>query len=277
MKRLATLLASLICCTIAIYADDADNNIYLRMIDDAENAIKSRDFAKAETLMTQAISFQPDNPNNALIMSNLGMVRFYMDNDSLAILTLNQAHTMAPSSVTILLNRARVLSATGNITAALDDYNRVTQLDSAVVMPYLFRGLLHLGNKDISAAKAQFDIISALAPHSYEEALALSNFYFFQQQYAEAKPYFSRLLETEKTPENYASHAICALFTDDLDTASEDIAAGLSLNQNYGELYLCRALLYKRRYRNEDALRDAQTAKTLGVDADTVDSLMNLK
>ena len=184
---------------------------------------------------------------------------------------------MAPSSVTILLNRARVLSATGNITAALDDYNRVTQLDSAVVMPYLFRGLLHLGNKDISAAKAQFDIISALAPHSYEEALALSNFYFFQQQYAEAKPYFSRLLETEKTPENYASHAICALFTDDLDTASEDIAAGLSLNQNYGELYLCRALLYKRRYRNEDALRDAQTAKTLGVDADTVDSLMNLK
>ena len=277
MKRLATLLAYLICCTIAIYADDADNNIYLRMIDDAENAIKSRDFAKAETLMTQAISFQPDNPNNALIMSNLGMVRFYMDNDSLAILTLNQAHTMAPSSVTILLNRARVLSATGNITAALDDYDRVTQLDSAVIMPYLFRGLLHLGNKDISAAKAQFDIISALAPRSYEEALALSNFYFFQQQYAEAKPYFSRLLETEKTPENYASHAICALFTDDLDTASEDIAAGLSLNQNYGELYLCRALLYKRRYRNEDALRDAQTAKTLGVDADTVDSLMNLK
>ena len=258
----------------SVLADDADDNIYLRMIDDAESAIKKQNFEKAEQLLTDAISFQPDNPNNALLMSNLGMVRFYMNNDSSAIITLNQAHKMAPSSVTILLNRARVLSATGDIKRAVEDYNRVTELDSTVVMPYLFRGLLYLSNGDLQGAYAQFVNITKYSPSSYDEALAFANYYMCQQKYAEAKPYYNTLLKTEKTAENYAAHALCCIFTDDLDFASDDISAGLEQNPMYGELYLCRALLYKRRYLNDDAKKDASKAKELGVDASVVDSML---
>ena len=269
---LSFILMALFC--LPVFADEADNNIYLRMIDDADTAIRKQNFEKAEKLLTDAINFQPENPNNALLMSNLGMVRFYMNNDSLAIYTLNQAHKMAPSSVTILLNRARVMSATGNISDAVKDYNRVTELDSTVVMPYLFRGLLYLSNSDIQRAFTEFENVTKYAPGSYEEAVAFSNYYMCQQKYAEAKPYYNTLLKTEKTAENYAAHALCCIYTDDLDFASEDISAGLEINSLYGELYLCRALLYKRRYLNEDAKKDAKKAKELGVDPAVVDSML---
>ncbi len=262
---------------VTISADDADDNIYFRMIDDAQYAIKTQDYERAEQLITEAINFQPDNPNNALLMSNLGMVRYYMGNDSLALYTLNHAHSLAPASVTILQNRARVLSSIGKIDEAVADYDKITELDSTVVMPYLFRGLLYLGNSDLLSAQMQFENITKYAPGSYEEALAYSNFYFLQQDYANALKYYGTLLKTEQTAENYAAHAICCLYCDDLDTASMDISAGLAIDDKYGELYLCRAILYKKRYMNEDAFRDAQQAKKLGVNPETVDSMLNFK
>lgn len=280
MKRL-TRFFTLIAITLATYlttaADTADDNIYLRMVADADDAIARQDFEKAAQLLTDAINFQPDSPNNALLMSNLGMVRFYMNDDSLAVLTLNHAHKLAPSSVTILLNRARVLSAMGRVDEAVKDYDNVTELDSTVVMPYLFRGLLALGNSDLQGALDEFEKIKMHAPSSIEEAIAFGNYYFYQQDYANALPYYRILVKAEPTAENYAARAMCLLFTDDLDGASEDIADGLALDPEYGELYLCRALLYKRRYRQSDSLADARRAVEYGVPADIVNSMLNIR
>lgn len=50
-----------------------------------------------------------------------------------------------------------------------------------------------------------------------------------------------------------------------LQEASDDIAKGLELDPDDGELYLLRAVLNKMRYRIDDARADAEKAQQLGI------------
>ncbi len=55
---------------------------------------------------------------------------------------------------------------------------------------------------------------------------------------------------------------------DQLSEASDDIARGLELDPEDGELYLYRAALNKMRYRVADARADAERARQLGIPAE---------
>lgn len=59
---------------------------------------------------------------------------------------------------------------------------------------------------------------------------------------------------------------MCHLALENLTEASEDIAAGLKLDPENGELYFCRAYLNRLRYRDADAKADAKKAEQLGID-----------
>ena len=75
---------------------------------------------------------EPSNPGNIMLMSNLGIVQYNSGKDSLALVTLTQAHDIAPRSVTILGNRARVLMAMGRFEEARADYSAIVEADSTM-------------------------------------------------------------------------------------------------------------------------------------------------
>lgn len=244
----------------------AEDPEYLQLIERSDSAIANRNYAHALDLIEQAMQLEPSNPSNILLLSNKGMLLYYIGEDSLAIETLNAAHNMAPVSVTVLVNRARVLNSTGNFSQALADYTLVTELDSTLIDPWRQKALLQLQGGDIRGAEASIERANEIEPDSIETLLINAILYSSTNRPGDAIPYFKKIVK--KQPESYyfAAMAMCKVMTDDLGGASEDIGEGLALNENDPELYVARALLNKRRFREKDSKADAEIALKKGAD-----------
>lgn len=241
-------------------------SLYFKKIDEADKACANGQWSEAENALIEALRAEPSNPSNVLLISNLGIIRFNMGQDSLAIATLNDAHSMAPSSVTILSNRAKVLAANGYDEDAYLDYNRIIELDSLEISARLPRCLFALRRHDFRTAKSDMEFMEQNFPGKIETEIAGAAVRSGTGDFAGAIPYYSRILLERKDPEYYSGRAYCYLLTGSLQEASDDINSALALTPDDSELYLYRAALNKMRYRPADAEADARKAVELGID-----------
>lgn len=261
----------LICITFALAGHIAAQNVadahgpYLRIVGQADSACAKADWPLAESLFLKAMRLEPANPSNVLLMSNLGMVRFYQGNDSMALATLDDALRMAPNATVLIANRAKVLSAMGRQSDALADWERVLEIDSANVDALYFHVLATIGSGDSLRAESQLQRLERLAPDDSRTNFARATFFTCQGRYAQAVGPLSRVVAANPRAEHYAALAIAHIMSGSLSEASDDIARGLQLDPAYGELYLYRALLNKLRYRPADASTDARRAISLGI------------
>ncbi|MCM1138419.1 MAG: tetratricopeptide repeat protein [Duncaniella sp.] len=273
MKQILFFILLLI-CALAFAQDPIDDTPYLRKVEEADKACADGKWDDAERALREAMELEPENPANVLLLSNLGMIQFNLGKDSIAIETLNEAHFIAPVSVTILSNRAKVLTALGEEDSALHDYARIIELDSTYIPARFHHGLLALKHRDFNTAKADFEFMERNFPKADETNIAMATFKSSIGEYADALPYYNKVLITIKEPEYYGARAYCNLMTGNLQEASDDIAAALELSPDDGELYLYRAALNKMRYRPADATADAKRAIELGVDPRRAQPLM---
>jgi len=112
MKRFFTLLiilGSLGLSALAVTPSrpDDEEDPYFLLCGQADRAIADGDYEEAAARLIDAISIRPAAPESILLMSNLGMVYSYMERDSLALATLNEAHRRAPAMRTVIANRAK--------------------------------------------------------------------------------------------------------------------------------------------------------------------------
>lgn len=265
-----TLCVSLL---LPVFAQ-ADESDYVRLMGEADEAIADSDWRRADSLLVTALRLEPGNPMTVMLMSNLGMIRFYAGNDSLAMATLNAAHDMAPKAVVVLANRAVVRAQTGDADGAFDDWNTILQLDSAHVGARYLRSMEALRRNDVALAEADVKKLRAIAPDDPRSDLAEATLFSSTARYTEAIGPLTRSIEAQPGAELYAARALCYLMTGSLNEASSDIADGLRLDPADAELYLYRAILNKMRYRNDDALDDARRAVKLGIPSERVEAMM---
>ena len=270
MKKLLFLLA-LLPCLLAAQTIPADtitpaNTPYMLTVEQADSAIAAQDWEKALHLLDSAMRLEPSNPSNVLLLSNAGMLRYYLGQDSAALAALDAAHAMAPASVTVLTNRARVFNAIGDNTRAFADYQLVTQLDSTLFEPWLQLGFLQLRGGDFKGAEASIAKAEELEPDNVQVILTRALYLESNGRPGEAIPYYTRLIRNEPSPELYAARAICNIRTDDLGQAANDISKGLELAPDDPDLLVARSLLNRRRYREKDAEADARAAVEAGAD-----------
>ena len=247
-------------------SENETESLYFKKIDEADKACAEGLWHEAENALVEALRAEPANPSNVLLISNLGIIRFNMGQDSLAIATLNDAHSMAPASVTILSNRAKVLAANGYDEEAYLDYSRIIELDSLEISARLPRCLYALRRHDFRTAKSDMEFMEQNFPGKIETEIAGAAVRSGTGDFAGAIPYYSRILLERKDPEYYSGRAYCYLLTGSLQEASDDINSALAITPADGELYLYRAALNKMRYRPADAEADARKAVELGVD-----------
>lgn len=245
-----------------------------RLWSEIEKSVGAGQWVAADSLIETALGRHHDDATDALLLSNLGMVRYYAGNDSLAVATLSRAHEAAPSSVTILANRAKVLTSMGHAAEAIADYDTIEQLDSTYSDTYLYRGLIYLYRGLFEDALPDLQKREQLSPNNEDTLIALASFYTITENYENAVSYYSRLIKADPQAEYYAGRAMCALQLDRLVDASEDIADGLDLDPDYSELYLCRAILNKKRYCTDDARTDADHALSLGANPARIKALL---
>ena len=261
------IISALLFAPLAAKASENETeSLYFKKIDEADKACAEGLWHEAENALVEALRAEPANPSNVLLISNLGIIRFNMGQDSLAIATLNDAHSMAPASVTILSNRAKVLAANGYDEEAYLDYSRIIELDSLEISARLPRCLYALRRHDFRTAKSDMEFMEQNFPGKIETEIAGAAVRSGTGDFAGAIPYYSRILLERKDPEYYSGRAYCYLLTGSLQEASDDINSALAITPADGELYLYRAALNKMRYRPADAEADARKAVELGVD-----------
>lgn len=251
-------------------AEELDDKEYIRIVERIDTEVADGKWEEAENSILQLIEQYPEHPGNILMASNLGMIQFYQGKDSVALNTLDALHSIAPASVVVLTNRARVKTATGDYRGAVNDYDMIAELDSLSEVPYVYRGMIYLSLGIMDRAAENIDKLKSLDSHTEEADATLAAFYMATVDPDEALVYFTRLIKSYPSSEYYAGRARCHLEKDNLIDAAEDIASGFEIDGNCAELYLCRALLNKKRYRREDALEDANRAIALGADREYV-------
>ena len=263
---------------ISIWADDKNvtSKKYFSLIGDADKAISEGNWLMAEQALQQAMRLEPGNPSNVLLMSNMGMIQFYDGRTDEALSTLTHAHNIAPKSVTVLMNRARIYTSTYQPELAEADYSTVISLDSTLIEPRFYRAMLTLNSGNIEAAKTDVDTLVMMDSENRLTNIAQATLLMTQGDFNGAIPHLSKAIESMPDATYYGQRAFCHLQLNDLSAASEDIASGLELDPTDAELYVYRALLNKMRYRPDDAKIDAEKAIKFGADAERVKKLIDL-
>ncbi len=253
--------------------DEADP--YFLLTGEADEAIKNQDYSTAVLRLRDAMQVDPGNAGNALLLSNLGMVYNYLDQDSLAMDAYNQALELAPAMTVVRANRGILNLKMGNDIEAWQDFGDVIERDSLNSVARYYHGMISLYGGRLADASADFEVLESVAPESYNTNVAMSSLYSFTGRASEAIPYYKKLIEMEAAPEYYAALAGCYLSLDYLPEASATLAEAFEKCGEDPELYFYRAWLNKCNFQNEAAKADANRALELGANPRKVRQMMS--
>ncbi len=246
--------------TGVMYTQPAAAQTFFDLAGEADKAISESRWSDAAEIINEAIGLNPANPNNILLMSNLGIVYYNMGADSLAIATLDEAHRRAPKSVTVLNNRAEVLGALGHTEKAMRDLEAVMQLDSTLLHPRYLHAMMAIGEGDKVTALADTEYLLRHAPDDIETLFARATALSANNRWEDAVAPYTALIERQPSAELYCGRAVCYLMLERLNDASADINSGLQLDPDNRELYFYRAHLNKMRYQPDAAREDMKKA-----------------
>lgn len=255
--------------------DEDEEDVYMILVGEAEKAIAEDDYFTAILRLREAMSSEPGNPLNVMLLSNLGNMYMRVDQDSLAMQAFNDALQIAPAMSAIYGNRGMLKLKLGDNAGALDDFNTTLQRDSLNATARYYRGMMALYAGDAARAEEDFHALQQVAPSAYNTYAALALLYSRTSRELQAIPFYEKLLAADPSPEYYAALAGCYLAIDYLTEASATIQQGLEKYPNDPELYYYRAWLNKKRFMLDDAKNDAARAVRLGADPKRVSALFD--
>lgn len=275
MKAIVTILV-LLAAAVPVKAESADSleaQPYYLLVGQAEEALKDGRSDDAVARLMEAMAVEPGNPGNTLLLQNMGVIYWREGKDSLALSTFDEALRRAPSMVTVRLNRGRLHLDMGNTRDAYDDFDRVLEQDSLNAQALYYRGTMNLYGGRLEAAERDLLLLKKLKPKALDTAVALSALYSLSGRDREALPFFETLVSEDPSPEYFSGLAGCLLALDEYSRAAETIDSGLKRFDSDPELYYYRAWLNCKRYRFDDARRDARRAIELGANPASVNAL----
>ena len=258
------------------YIADLDTETpYFQAIDSAQNYIYSHDWPMAEQWLMTAFKAEPDNPNNSLILSNIATLQRYQGKLAEAVKNYSLALDMTPHAVTLLLNRAALYVEMDSVGRAMDDFERVCELDIYNTEARYSLGVLVMERGDTKRAEDLFTEIKRINPNSglYHEGMGL--LHKRQGNFARAAELFTQVIKVQPNVQLLGNRADCYLATKRLNDAEDDIRTALEMDPNDPYLYLLRAKLYKLRFQRDDMERDIEQAVALGLSRDYINQALN--
>lgn len=247
-----------------------DENPYYILTGEAEKAIAEEKYDEAAARLIDAMSVEPDNPGNLLLMTNLGLVYSCLDKDSLALATLDEVNRRAPNMTVALVNRGRIKLKNNMNDEAYEDFSKVLSIDSLNADACYFRGLMALYRGNRAIAERDLLTLKNLQPDQNRTLAALGALYSMTGHDLEASKCFEKLIERESAPEYYSGLAGCYIALERFSDASATINEGLKIYGHDPELYYYRAKLNKERFRLDEARADAKLAIKYGASPDKV-------
>lgn len=264
----AFLLAPL----LAIAADVcASSPQYMQLADSADNYMKRERWGDAENIILTALRLEPGNFSNALLLSNLGVVRTNMGKMEEALEAFELGLSIAPRSSVIRTNRARTRLFLGDYDGALADLDETLLIDSLQEWPLQMRGLLLLGKNDTEKARKDFTTLARLYPGNSAATSGLARVEEREGNLNEALRLYDEAIAIDDNPETRFSRILLKINMEKYSDASEDINSAIRKFPEHPDFYLARAFLHRLNYRNREAEIDKKIALDKGADPQFVE------
>ncbi len=257
------------------YIADLDTETpYFQYVDSAQTYIYSHDWPIAEQWLLKAFKADPDNPSNSMILSNIATLQRYQGKLADAVKNYSLALDMTPHAVTLLLNRAALYVEMDSVQRAIDDYERVCELDIYDTEARYSLGVLALEQGDTKRAEDLFNEIKRINPNSglYHEGMGL--LHKKTGNYSRAAELFSQVIKVQPSAQLLGHRADCYLAMKRLNDAEDDIRTALEMTPDDPYLYVLRAKLNKLRFQRDDMNRDIDTAVSLGLPRDYINQAL---
>ncbi|MBR5674462.1 MAG: tetratricopeptide repeat protein [Muribaculaceae bacterium] len=258
------------------YVADLDTETpYFQYIDSAQTYIYSHDWPMAEQWLMKAFKTDPDNPSNSMVLSNIATLQRYQGKLADAVKNYSLALDMTPHAVTLLLNRAALYIEMDSTQRAIDDYERVCELDLYNTEARYSLGVLAMERGDTKRAEDLFNEIKRINPNSglYHEGMGL--LHKRNGNHARAAELFTQVIKVQPSAQLLGHRADCYLAMKRLNDAEADIRTALEMTPDDPYLYLLRAKLNKLRFQRDDMNRDIDTAVSLGLSRDYINQALN--
>ena len=248
---------------------------FFQYLDSAQTFIYSHDWAVAEQWLLLAFKADPDNPSNSMVLSNIATLQRYQGKLAEAVKNYSLALDMTPHAVTLLLNRAALYVEMDSVQRAIDDYERVCELDMYDTESRYSLGVLAMENGDTKRAEDLFNEIRRINPNSglYHEGMGL--LHKRNGNFGRAAELFTQVIKVQPSVQLLGHRADCYLAMKRLNDAADDICAALEMAPENPYLYLLRAKLNKLRFERDEMNRDIDTAVSLGLSRDYINQSLN--
>lgn len=229
MRKLILLICAAVLCGSTWAANPAadDEQPYLLLVNEAQQAVEAGEYLTAIDRLCDAMPLAPDQNTNLQLRNSVAMIYGQMGKTDLAAKTFNDVLTV-------------------------DSLNRQARY---------YLGMMALEQGMYKEAERQFDVLRQHASNELITAAALGLLYTETGRPMDALPYLKRAVDEAPALEYYSALAACYLSLQRYGDASEIIARGLREYPESSNLYLLRSRLNKLQYRTTDAEADAQRAR----------------
>lgn len=185
-----------------------------------------------------------EEPHNALLFSNLGLVQRKLGRYNDAVESYTYALNIAPLAVPILLNRAAIYLEQGMQDKAYVDYCQVMDVDKKNTEALLMRAYIYMLRRDYKGARLDYQRLLEIDPKNYNGRLGLATLEQKEGKFRESLDLLNQLLV--EFPEDAVLYVARADVERDMkheDLALVDLDEAIRLAPNSVDAYLLRGYL----------------------------------
>lgn len=274
MKKLYIFFITIICISINLSAQT-----YEELVTRSMDYIDQEDYVSAEQFIKAAIRKDQGNPNNIMLMVNLGTVQRYLGKQEEALISYNIGLEKYPDAALIRHNRANLYCEMNRFDDALKDYNTLILNNPDDIEAIYSRGLIYLSEKNLLAAEEDFEKVIKTKPESLRAKMGMAQITKRRGEWKEAEEVYTDLIyKYRKTPiaDLHFNRAECYLQLNKLARAEEDIKKAMELGYTESPIYILRGQLRIAQYEKRLAKEDFLKAQELGADENVIKDFLKI-
>lgn len=249
---------------------------YAEIVIKALDLIDQKDYIVAEEMLKMAMRKEPTNPNNVVLMVNLGTIQRDLGKHEEALISYNVAIEKYPNNTFIRHNRASLYCEMDRFDDALTDYNTILLSNPLDLEALYSRGLIYLSQKNLLSAEEDFDKILEVNPDNLKGKTGLAAIMKRRNEWKEAEEVYSYLIyKYDNVADLYLNRAECYMELNKLGKALDDVKKTIELGYETAEVYILKGKVRLAQYEKQFAKEDFLKAKEMGANAEYVDELLS--
>jgi tetratricopeptide (TPR) repeat protein len=223
--------------------------------------------------LQKAMSLDPVNENNPVLLLNLGILQRQLGQYDDAFISLTASLGNNPIPDVVLHRRASLLSDMGRFEEAMEDYSSLIRQYPGDVEAYYRRGVLYLEKNDRASAEADFKKANEIDPGNMFTKLSNALLFKLDDNWVAAEMIYSALIQSTPTPDPsfFMNRAECYVNSDQIFKASADLRVVETSQRDNPYFYFLRGRVRYAQYDKIAARADFNKAKQMGYDLPIID------